>query len=128
MCQNTEGSAKFIYGWLDKYYDGENGQERTFKRENQRYWILRERERSRNQEWSQPSEAEWLEIRESYQEMGGGEGQLAWGDKTASPTVDKLGFPRWRDAQGEAARRQRELWDWGLRKCWVCNSTRLHLT
>lgn len=57
MCQNTEGSAKFIYGWLDKYYDGENGQERTFKRETQRYWILRERERSRNQGWSQPSEA-----------------------------------------------------------------------
>ena len=45
MCQNTEGSAKFIYGWLDKYYNGKNGQERTFKRENQRYWILRERER-----------------------------------------------------------------------------------
>lgn len=45
MCQNTEGSAKFIYGWLDKYYDDENGQERTSERENQKHWMLREREK-----------------------------------------------------------------------------------
>lgn len=45
MCQNTEGSAKFFYGWLDKYYDDENEQERTSERENQRHWMLREREK-----------------------------------------------------------------------------------
>ena len=40
--------------------------------------------------------------------MGSGEGQLAWGDKTASPIVDKLGFPRWRDIQGKKARQQKK--------------------
>ena len=43
MCQNTEGSAKFIYGWLDKYYDGENWQERTSERENKRQKSITER-------------------------------------------------------------------------------------
>ena len=64
---------------------------------------------------------------ESHQEMGSGEGQLAWVDKTVNSIVDKLGFPRWRDIQGEEASQQREMWDWGSGKCWVCNSTHLHL-
>ena len=126
MCQNTEGSAKFFYGWLDKYYDDENEQERTSERENQRHWMLREREKQESRMvstfWS------WMTGNgESHQEMGSGEGQLAWGDKTVNSIVDKLGFPRWRDIQGEEARQQREMWDWGSGKCWVCNSTHLHL-
>lgn len=48
---------------------------------------------------------------ESHQETGSGEGQLAWIDKTVNSIVDKLGFPRWRDIQGEEARQQREMWD-----------------